>query len=108
MKQIKCNEEVKTKTSIYFIIRYRDHTFIYIYIKGIVFTNLVYRKEIKGIIYKIDRGRGGDEFYYDLKNKGEFFSDEYFFNNRFSSGIKIGDSVYKSAHNDTLYIYKKT
>ena len=32
---------------------------------------------------------------------------EYFFNNRFSSGIKIGDSVYKSAHNDTLYIYKK-
>ena len=51
---------------------------LFIYIKGIVFTNLVYRKEIKGIIYKIDRGRGGDEFYYDLKNKGEFFQMNIF------------------------------
>ena len=46
---------------------------LFIYVKGVIFTNLVYRKEIKGIIYKIDRGRGGDEFYYDLKNKREFF-----------------------------------
>ena len=51
---------------------------LFIYVKGVVLTNLVYRKEIKGIIYKIGRGRGGDEFYYDLKNKGEFFQMNIF------------------------------
>ena len=34
--------------------------YLFIYVKGVIFTNLVYRKEMKGIIYKIDRGRGGD------------------------------------------------
>lgn len=77
------------------------------YITGRISIYLMYRREIKGIVYEIGRGRGGDKFHYDKEYKSKYFTDEYFFEERFSSGIEKGDSVYKSSNNDTLYIYKK-
>lgn len=66
-----------------------------------------YNKEIKGIIWNITLLKGGHHYFYDKNNKKNYFIDDDFFEERFNSGIVKGDSVYKSAYNDTLYIYKK-
>ncbi|MBW1619899.1 hypothetical protein OBK20_01655 [Empedobacter falsenii] len=61
-------------------------------------------ENIAGIIFQIKEGRGGNHYYYD---KNKYFTDDEYFENRYSHYLEIGDSVFKEKKSEELKIYKK-
>lgn len=73
----------------------------------IIHRKKVYNSKIEGVIWRMKEGRGGIHYQYDINNISQYFLEEDFFEEGNNIEIKIGDSVYKSERNDTLFIYKK-
>ena len=67
----------------------------------------MYKSEIKGVVWDIFLKRGGNHYRYNGNDKGDYFVDEHFFNDKPSNNIKKNDSVYKAPNSEKLYIYRK-
>ena len=67
----------------------------------------MYESEIKGVVWDIFLKRGGHHYRYNRNDKGDYFVDEHFFNDKPSNIIKKNDSVYKAPNSEKLYIYRK-
>ena len=68
----------------------------------------MYKTEIKGVVWDIFLKRGGNHYRYNRNDKGDYFVDEHFFNDKPSNIIKKNDSVYKASNSEKLYIYRNS